>query len=92
VEQGARLYVELKRRGVPTEFLLFPGEGHELSRSGRPRHRLARLEHVLRWWARWLPTAQNPGQEALQLAAAEPQEHPGEPEPGPLAVRSVRVP
>jgi dipeptidyl aminopeptidase/acylaminoacyl peptidase len=60
VEQGMRLYVELKRRGVPTELLLFPGEGHELSRSGRPQHRLARLEHVLRWWARWLPTAQNP--------------------------------
>ncbi|GAB3346753.1 S9 family peptidase [Modestobacter lapidis] len=60
LEQGTRLYVELKRRGVPTELLLFPGEGHELSRSGRPKHRLARLEHVLRWWARWLPTAQNP--------------------------------
>ena len=46
VEQGVRLYVELKRRGVPTELLLFPGEGHELSRSGRPRHRLARFEHT----------------------------------------------
>ena len=56
LEQGTRLYVELKRRGVPTELLLFPGEGHELSRSGRPQHRLARLEHVLRWWGRWLPT------------------------------------
>ena len=55
------LYVELKRRGVPSELLLFPGEGHELSRSGRPRHRLARLEHVLRWWARWLPTDAEPG-------------------------------
>ena len=61
LEQGTRLYVELKRRGVETELLLFPGEGHELSRSGRPKHRLARLEHVLRWWARWLPTAQNGG-------------------------------
>jgi dipeptidyl aminopeptidase/acylaminoacyl peptidase len=60
VEQGVRLYVDLKRRGVPAELLLFPGEGHELSRSGRPRHRLARLEHVLRWWARWLPTPENP--------------------------------
>jgi dipeptidyl aminopeptidase/acylaminoacyl peptidase len=61
LEQGARLYVELKRRGVPSELLLFPGEGHELSRSGRPRHRLARFEHILRWWARWLPTPLNPG-------------------------------
>ena len=73
VEQGARLYVELKRRGVPTELLLFPGEGHELSRSGRPRHRLARFEHILRWWARWLPTAQNPGPDAAELPRAEPR-------------------
>ena len=72
VEQGARLFVELKRRGVPTELLLFPGEGHELSRSGRPRHRRARFEHILRWWARWLPTAQNPGPDAAELPAAEP--------------------
>jgi dipeptidyl aminopeptidase/acylaminoacyl peptidase len=61
LEQGTRLYVELKRRDVPTELLLFPGEGHELSRSGRPKHRLARLDHVLRWWARWLPTSRNSG-------------------------------
>ena len=56
----------LRRAQAPRrapELLLFPGEGHELSRSGRPRHRLARFEHVLRWWARWLPTAQNPGSE-----------------------------
>jgi dipeptidyl aminopeptidase/acylaminoacyl peptidase len=51
VEQGQRWFVELKRRGVPTELLLFPGEGHELSRSGRPTHRQARFEHILRWWA-----------------------------------------
>ena len=61
VEQAQRLYVALKLRGVETELLLFPGEGHELSRSGRPQHRLARLEHLLRWWARWLLTPQNPG-------------------------------
>jgi dipeptidyl aminopeptidase/acylaminoacyl peptidase len=54
VEQGRQLYVALKRRGVPAELLLFPGEGHELSRSGRPRSRIARLEHLLRWWRRWL--------------------------------------
>jgi dipeptidyl aminopeptidase/acylaminoacyl peptidase len=55
VEQGQRWFVELKRRGVPTELLLFPGEGHELSRSGRPSHRVARFEHVLRWWRTYLP-------------------------------------
>jgi len=55
VEQGQRWYVELKRRGVPAELLLFPGEGHELSRSGLPSHRRARFEHMLAWWARYLP-------------------------------------
>lgn len=55
VEQGQRWFVELKRRGVPAELLLFPGEGHELTRSGRPQHRLVRFEHVLAWWNRHLP-------------------------------------
>ncbi|MGH3682398.1 MAG: S9 family peptidase [Natronosporangium sp.] len=55
VEQAQRLFVALKRREVPVELLLFPGEGHELSRSGRPRHRLARFEAVLDWWSRHLP-------------------------------------
>lgn len=55
VEQGQRWFVGLKRRGVDSEFLLFPGEGHELSRSGRPKHRLARFEHILAWWDKHLP-------------------------------------
>ena len=50
--RAPRLYVELKRRGVPTELLLFPGEGHELCRSGRPSHRLARFDAILDWWSR----------------------------------------
>src|SRR4051794_24145909 len=93
VEQGLRLYVALKRRGVPTELLLFPGEGHELSRSGRPRHRLARLEHVLRWWARWLPTPQNRDAAELPAAVPSPEVDDGRPvDPAPLTVRSTRVP
>jgi dipeptidyl aminopeptidase/acylaminoacyl peptidase len=55
VEQGQRWFVELKRRGVHAELLLFPGEGHELTRSGRPQHRVTRFEHVLDWWSARLP-------------------------------------
>lgn len=55
VEQAQRLYVALKLRGAETELLLFPGEGHELSRSGRPQHRVQRFEAVLDWWSRQLP-------------------------------------
>ena len=96
VEQGTRLYVELKRRGVPSELLLFPGEGHELSRSGRPRHRLARFEHILRWWARWLPTPGNPGPTSAELpappVAAASAGEPSDAEPAePLTVRATRV-
>ncbi|HCC38622.1 MAG TPA: hypothetical protein DEQ49_01575, partial [Arthrobacter bacterium] len=54
-----RYYTALKRRGVETELLVFPGEDHELSRSGRPRHRRQRFEHILRWLARFLPTDAN---------------------------------
>lgn len=54
VEQAQRLFVALKMRGVPTELLLFPAEGHELSRSGLPSHRVARFEAVLDWWSRYL--------------------------------------
>jgi len=58
--QGERYYAALKRNGVEAELLIFPGENHELSRSGRPRHRLQRFEAVLDWWARHLPSAANP--------------------------------
>ena len=54
VEQGQRLYVALKRNGTPTELLLFPGEGHELTRSGLPSHRVTRFNAVLEWFARWV--------------------------------------
>jgi dipeptidyl aminopeptidase/acylaminoacyl peptidase len=60
VEQGQRYFTALKRNGVITELLLFPGEDHELSRSGTPHHRRLRFEHILRWWSRFLPTAANP--------------------------------
>jgi dipeptidyl aminopeptidase/acylaminoacyl peptidase len=54
VEQAQRLFVALRLRGVPAEMLLFPAESHELSRAGRPSHRLARFEALLDWWSRHL--------------------------------------
>lgn len=57
LEQGQRLFVALKRRRHEVEMLLFPGEGHELSRSGRPRHRQQRFQAILSWWQRYLPVS-----------------------------------
>ncbi|MGD2078173.1 MAG: S9 family peptidase [Chloroflexota bacterium] len=54
LEQGLQLYVALKTLGVPTELILFPEESHGLSRGGRIDRRVARLEHMARWFDRFL--------------------------------------
>ena len=54
LEQAQRLFVRLQANGVASELLVFPGEGHELSRSGLPSHRVARFEAILEWWDRHL--------------------------------------
>jgi dipeptidyl aminopeptidase/acylaminoacyl peptidase len=61
LEQGQRMYVPLKLQGVPTEMLVFPGEGHELSRSGLPSHRIARSEAILEWLQRWMDDGASSG-------------------------------
>jgi dipeptidyl aminopeptidase/acylaminoacyl peptidase len=53
-EQGEQVFVALKRQGVDTELILFPGESHGLSRGGRTDRRIARLEHMLRWFDDYL--------------------------------------
>lgn len=55
LEQATRYYTALKRQGTEAELLVFPGEDHELTRSGRPRHRVERFAAVLDWWHRYLP-------------------------------------
>lgn len=55
LEQATRYYSALKRNGVDAELLVFPGENHELSRGGRPRHRIERFAAILDWWSRVLP-------------------------------------
>ncbi|QLD13153.1 S9 family peptidase [Microbacterium oleivorans] len=55
LEQATRYYSALRRQGIEAELLIFPGEDHELTRSGRPRHRVERFEAILEWWSRHLP-------------------------------------
>ncbi|MFO7544307.1 MAG: S9 family peptidase [Trueperaceae bacterium] len=53
IEQAEQFFTVLKRLGkAETEFVRFPGEGHELSRSGRPDRRIARLEAIVDWFER----------------------------------------
>lgn len=65
--QSERYYAALKRGGVTAELIIFPGENHELTRSGTPRHRLQRFTIVLEWWARFLPTSRNPRSKSAEL-------------------------
>ena len=55
LEQATRYYSALKRQGTEAEMLVFPGENHELTRSGQPRHRVERFEAIVDWWQRHLP-------------------------------------
>lgn len=54
LEQGLQLFVALKQLGVESELVLFPEESHGLSRTGRTDRRVARLEHMRRWFDRYL--------------------------------------
>ncbi|MDI3270080.1 MAG: prolyl oligopeptidase family serine peptidase, partial [Bacillota bacterium] len=50
IEQGEQLYVALKKQGVETRFVRYPNEGHNLSRSGQPWHRVHRLREIRTWF------------------------------------------
>ena len=54
IEQGEQYFMALLRNGTAVEMLRFPGEGHEMSRSGKPLHRKERFEAVLDWHHRHL--------------------------------------
>ncbi len=54
IEQGEQIYVALKLMGVDTEMVRFPDEPHGLSRTGRTDRRIVRLNHILRWFDRYL--------------------------------------
>ena len=50
LEQGLQMFSALIDRGVPARLCLFHGENHELSRSGKPLHRLRRLKEITDWF------------------------------------------
>jgi dipeptidyl aminopeptidase/acylaminoacyl peptidase len=54
IEQAEQYFTALLRNGIPAEFVRFPGEGHEMSRSGKPQHRRERFDAILDWHDRYL--------------------------------------
>jgi dipeptidyl aminopeptidase/acylaminoacyl peptidase len=54
IQQAEELFTALRFLGRHVELVRFPGECHELSRSGSPVHRLQRMELMMEWFKRWL--------------------------------------
>lgn len=51
---GEQMFRALKFRRIPAAMVRFPDESHELSRSGKPWHRVERLQHILNWFDKYL--------------------------------------
>jgi acylaminoacyl-peptidase len=49
LDQGVLFFTALKLHGVETKLVLFPEESHELTRKGKPRHRVENFKEILNW-------------------------------------------
>lgn len=52
--EGIQMFTALKYHGVEARLCMFRGENHELSRSGKPKHRVRRLEEMTNWFEKYL--------------------------------------
>lgn len=46
IEQSEQFFAALRRNGCDVTLARFPGENHDLSRTGSPRHRIERFRIV----------------------------------------------
>ena len=54
LEQAEQLFAALRWRGRPVELVIFEGENHGLSTSGRPGNRIERLHRIQDWFIEYL--------------------------------------
>lgn len=60
---GEQMFRALKYLHRPTAMVRFPGESHELSRSGQPWHRIERMRHIAAWFDKYVRGERVPGYE-----------------------------
>jgi dipeptidyl aminopeptidase/acylaminoacyl peptidase len=53
ISDAEQLFTALKKLGRKVEFVRYPRDGHELSRSGEPKHRVDRLERMTAWFDKY---------------------------------------
>lgn len=54
IEQAEQLFITMRHLRKEVEFVRFPGANHELSRSGNPDLRIARLDNITGWFDKYL--------------------------------------
>jgi dipeptidyl aminopeptidase/acylaminoacyl peptidase len=54
LEQGEQWFRALQHFHVPSEFVVFPRENHDLTRSGEPKHLVESLKWQVYWFDRYL--------------------------------------
>lgn len=52
--EGIQMFTALKYNGIEARMCMFKGENHELSRSGKPKHRIRRLREITEWFNMYL--------------------------------------
>ncbi|RDD53483.1 MAG: S9 family peptidase [Candidatus Korarchaeota archaeon NZ13-K] len=57
LDQALQFFTALRVLGVEAELVIFPKENHDLSRSGKPKHRIERLRRIAEWLDRHLREA-----------------------------------
>ncbi len=53
IAQAEELFASLIKVGTEAELVRYPEEGHELSRSGKPKHMKDRLEKIAEWFNKY---------------------------------------
>ena len=54
LEEARQMFYILRGKGIPARMVVFRGESHNLSRSGKPINRIRRIEEILRWFKQYL--------------------------------------
>lgn len=54
VSEGYQMFTAFKRQKVDCRMVLFRGENHDLSRSGKPLHRIRRMKEIDGWFRKYL--------------------------------------
>lgn len=54
LSESMQIFTAMRYRHIPARAVLFEGEGHGLSRGGKPKHRIRRIKEITEWMDTYL--------------------------------------